>query len=324
MSNELAKTDTAVANNYRMATDVAGVCREIVTKTAQQIQGRKYVRVEGWQAIATAHGCVASARDVEKVPGGWRAIGEVRRMDTGMVIAVAEGFVGEDEPVWAGGTVMAYGKEKTYPKRPEYACRAMAQTRAISRVCRSAFAHVVVLIDAELSTTPAEEVPYDGFDEKPAAPPPKREVTTTAKIENGPADHKAGTGARKAKSLYKCPPELDGTDLTGVVADLMAGDAEMPVVIALKGGRQTKAAHILSDAEEAQFFEVLRFRWESKDKPQADPKKEEQRKRFYDKNVTEMKAELAAVLEARFQREKLENGADSYATSLPEQEPSGA
>ena len=33
----------------------------------------------------------------------------------------------------------------------------MAQTRAISRVCRSAFAHCVVLIDAELSTTPAEE-----------------------------------------------------------------------------------------------------------------------------------------------------------------------
>ncbi len=31
----------------RRATDVAGVCREIVTKTAQSIQGRKYVKVEG-------------------------------------------------------------------------------------------------------------------------------------------------------------------------------------------------------------------------------------------------------------------------------------
>jgi RNase H-fold protein (predicted Holliday junction resolvase) len=37
----------------------------------------------------------------------------------------------------------------------------MAQTRAISRVCRSAFAHCVVLIDADLSTTPAEEADLD-------------------------------------------------------------------------------------------------------------------------------------------------------------------
>ena len=40
----------------------------------------------------------------------------------------------------------------------------MAQTRAISRAARAVFAHVVVLIDAGLSTTPAEEVPLGGFD----------------------------------------------------------------------------------------------------------------------------------------------------------------
>ncbi len=118
----------SVAAYHKQATDVAGVCKDIVQETAQKIGGRKYVRVEGWQAIATAHGCVASARDVERIEGGWRAIGEVRRMDNGNVIATAEGFLGEDEPVWA--------------KRPEYAKRAMCQTRAISRACRSAFAPV--------------------------------------------------------------------------------------------------------------------------------------------------------------------------------------
>ncbi len=142
-----------MAAYHRQATDVAGVCKDIVHQTAQTIGGRKYVRVEGWQAIATAHGCVASARDVEKIEGGWRAIGEVRRMDTGSVIATAEGFLGTDEPVWA--------------KRPEYAKRAMAQTRAISRACRSAFAHVVVLIGGGLETTPAEEVPAEGFGDGP-------------------------------------------------------------------------------------------------------------------------------------------------------------
>lgn len=143
----------SVAAYHKQATDVAGVCKDIVQETAQKIGGRKYVRVEGWQAIATAHGCVASARDVEKIEGGWRAIGEVRRMDNGQVIATAEGFLGEDEPVWA--------------KRPEYAKRAMCQTRAISRACRSAFAHVVVLIGGGLETTPAEEVPHEGFADAP-------------------------------------------------------------------------------------------------------------------------------------------------------------
>jgi hypothetical protein len=152
----------SVAHYHKQATDVAGVCKSIVLETAQQIGGRKYVRVEGWQAIATAHGTVASARDVERIDGGWRAIGEVRRMDTGQVIATAEGFLGEDEPVWA--------------KRPEYAKRAMAQTRAISRACRSAFAHVVVLIGSGLETTPAEEVPSEGFADSPHPKPAPRLV----------------------------------------------------------------------------------------------------------------------------------------------------
>ncbi len=136
----------------RRATDVAGVCKVIVMKTAQIIQGRKYVRVEGWQSIAAAYGCVASVVNVERVepsdtlPGGIRATGELRRVSDGAVLAVAEGFVGDDEKMWAG--------------RPLYARRAMAQTRAVSRVCRSAFAFVVTLIDGELSTTPAEEMDF--------------------------------------------------------------------------------------------------------------------------------------------------------------------
>lgn len=140
------------AANYRLATDVAGLCKELVVRSAIDIHGRKYVRAEGWQAIATAHGCVASARDVERVENGFRAVGEVRKISDGTVIATAEGFVGDDETMWS--------------RRPEYARRAMAQTRAISRACRSAFAHVVVLMDAGLSTTPAEEVPESGFEEK--------------------------------------------------------------------------------------------------------------------------------------------------------------
>jgi hypothetical protein len=171
---ELATTSNGVSNHIRQATDVAGACREIVKQTCQRIGQRDYVRVEGWQAIAVAHGCVASARDVERLEDGYRCIGEVKRMDNGQVISSAEGFLGDDEPMWA--------------TRPTYAKRAMCQTRSISRACRSAFAHIVVLIDRNLSTTPAEEVPFGGFDNEPLntykneAPPAKITKAEVAEI----------------------------------------------------------------------------------------------------------------------------------------------
>ena len=130
--------------SHRAATNAAGLCRELVVQTAMKIQGRRYVQVEGWQAIANAFGCVASARNVERVEGGFRATGQVIRVADGTVIAEAEGFVGDDEKTWAS--------------RPVFARRAMAQTRAMSRACRSAFAFVVTLMDAGLETTPAEEM----------------------------------------------------------------------------------------------------------------------------------------------------------------------
>lgn len=160
--NELATIKPAASNveAYRASTDAAELCKAIVVATSSNIQGRRYVSVEGWQAVARAHGCAVGATDVEKIEGGVRAVGEVRDLLTGALVAKAEGFVGEDEPTWYGGE----SRGKKLPKRPDYAIRAMAQTRAMSRACRSAFAHVVVMMNAGLSTTPAEEVPAEGFD----------------------------------------------------------------------------------------------------------------------------------------------------------------
>lgn len=155
----------------RTATEVAAACMDIVTSTAVQIQGKRYVCIEGWAACAVAHGCTLGARDVVRVPptdnqmsGGYRAIGELRRLADGALLATAEGFVGDDEATWG--------------KRPDYAKRAMAQTRAMSRVGRAAFAHIVVLMKRGLQTTPAEEVPREGFQEVSVAPPPQQEATT--------------------------------------------------------------------------------------------------------------------------------------------------
>lgn len=146
MTTEISVVESTALVSHRAATNAAGLCRELVVKTAMKIQGRRYVQVEGWQAIANAFGCVASARNVERVEDGYRAIGQVVRVSDGKVLAEAEGFVGDDESTWS--------------KRPIFARRAMAQTRAMSRACRSAFAFVVTLMDAGLETTPAEEMTH--------------------------------------------------------------------------------------------------------------------------------------------------------------------
>ena len=208
---------------FRQSTDAANLCKDIVVATAKKIGDRNYVPVEGWQAIALAHGCVGSSRDVENVPGGVRAIGQVRRMADGQIIAEAEGFVGQDEAVWFGGEAEGWkwGEKRgervraivNHPKRADYAIRAMAQTRAISRACRAAFAHVVVMMNAGLSTTPAEEVPAGGFDDHQAQPQGEpRNVTpkTEPKAKAEP------------KTAAKSPAEASADTATAIVAELRA------------------------------------------------------------------------------------------------------
>ena len=153
---------------YRQSTNIAGLCKDIVLKSAVDIEGRKYVKVEGWMSIAVAHGCIATIKSVEVTPTGTLAVAEIRRQSDGAILTTAEGFVGTDEPVWYGGEIERFNKyknireKKTLVKRPEYAIRAMAQTRAVSRACRTAFAHVVVLMNSGLETVPAEEAGADG------------------------------------------------------------------------------------------------------------------------------------------------------------------
>lgn len=252
-------------DNYRMSTDAAGVCRDIVVATASTIQGRKFVSVEGWQAIAIAHGCTAGSRDVERVEGGVRAIGEIRRMSDGQVIATAEGFVGEDEPTWFGGQF----KGKTLPRRPDYAIRAMAQTRAISRACRSAFAHVVVMMKANLETTPAAEVPADGF---PPHNPDTGEIIDAEAIREPAArekldgPHTSKTALREAVNavIKKAREAASIRELDAIKEEykhtinqgrrdwpaLVEGDPRIPEDIGLKGVFELKRSELSFEPSE--------------------------------------------------------------------------
>lgn len=283
MGSELAvipqREEQGVGELMRRATDVAGVCREIVTKTAQSIQGRKYVRVEGWQSIAVAFGCVASVREVEEVETGVRAVAEVRRMSDGAVLATAEGFVGKDEPVWFGGG-MNRATGKPYEARPAYARRAMAQTRSVSRVCRSAFAFVVTLIDGNMSTTPAEEMDGVFADEK--APPPaplgveKLRQAATAKTTPNGSPRKLDLDANEP------PPHTDSDappmEDAQVVEAPKAADASRPPPVTFRYGRgKDKTSRDVSDADLEWYVAGAR-------KSVEDPEKE----RFKAKNEAEL------------------------------------
>ena len=215
----------------RQATDVAGVCREIVLRTACNIQGRKYVKCEGWMSIATAHGCIASSRDVQRVEGGWVAIGEIRRISDGVLLSQAEGYVGKDEKRWGSAD--------------EYACRAMAQTRAISRACRAAFAHVVVLIDGGLSTTPAEEVPDGVFE----SAKPRQATSAPAPAPAVSFKNASERTARLNALLFKCKLKL--------VSDLEKGDPRAAGEFMQKAGHLMPNETALSEANELTLFKSV-------------------------------------------------------------------
>jgi hypothetical protein len=87
--------------------------------------------------------------------------------------------------VWDSDSRQKVNKE--FKPAPEYSARAMCQTRAISRACRSAFAFIVVMINENLDTTPAEEAEdiehIGGRREK---------VVTPANREPGPGKTKSG------------------------------------------------------------------------------------------------------------------------------------
>jgi hypothetical protein len=192
-----------------LVSQVASATKALVGNSVINLQGKKYIRVEGWQAIAAAHGCTVTADTVSMdEKGNCTAMAYVRRVRDGAGLGQAEGYVGMDE-VWG--------------KRPTYARRAMAQTRAISRACRNAFAHVVVAMNSEhatgFETTPAEEVPDGGF-EKPA-----KVATVTGEVQKSkpkwPDDQKIEAGRLRSE----CSAYNGGEDRFNALWKKMAYDA---------------------------------------------------------------------------------------------------
>ena len=146
---------------------VAEVCKQIVMAASCQIDGRRYVKVEGWQALAAMGQMTPEIEKVEfaemenpwngETMTGMRAVAVLRRDSDGRVLSRAQGFCSYQETLTKkdGSVVQRW--------HDQYAVESMAQTRAISKVCRNKLAFVLVMMNAGLQTTPAEEVPPGGF-----------------------------------------------------------------------------------------------------------------------------------------------------------------
>src|SRR5208283_141556 len=235
-----AKTST----DWDLAGKVAVMCRAFIDATAVNIQGKRYIPVEGWQSIAAAWGYTPSTEEPYKTPNGYRCKAQLKRDSDGAVISEAYGYVGDDE-IWKD--------------RAQYANEAMVQTRAISRVCRNKFAFVAVLMKIEgLATTPAEEVPEGGFRDR--ASRPVDDTPATVKLHDIVEGTKAKPGKGRdgrpdGSTLYECT--MNGRYMWTKDSDtgkqLLAADG-LEIIAELKPGSkpniyQLLAVHIPQQAD---------------------------------------------------------------------------
>ncbi len=108
------------------------------------LQGKQYLKAEGWLFLARAFGLTARVTEVQQLgsdPLAYQATAQVLDQQ-GHIVGQGVGICGADEKAWKN--------------RPAYALASMAQTRATSKALRSILAWVAVL--AGCSPTPSEEV----------------------------------------------------------------------------------------------------------------------------------------------------------------------
>ena len=143
------------ARAIRIASTLAALVRQ--GGMVQMIDGKEYVKVEGWNAMGSLMGFVARIAEVRELgDGGFEAHVELCTKN-GSVLSSASARCGMDEKRWA--------------QVPAFSRRSMAITRATGKAYRIQFSWIMAL--AALSETPAEDMPqYEPprRDERPPHP----------------------------------------------------------------------------------------------------------------------------------------------------------
>jgi hypothetical protein len=221
------------------AKDIATRLAFIIEATSVQLGKKKYVQVEGWKSIAAEDGCCPAIKSIEWVeaagnrPSGVRAKAVLRRLSDGMVITSAFGFVGDDEPTWKG--------------RPQFAKEGMAQTRSLSRACKHRYDYVVVLMGAQYSTTPAEEMTAseEGGDTKAGHQKEAAETQTITGVVSN-----TSTNQYKGKTYYFA--EIDERKL-------MSAESDIGVDLVDTEGQEIAAVCVRRPGKGPNDFRVISF-----------------------------------------------------------------
>lgn len=124
----------------------------ILKEHSTTIDRKVYVHVAGVTLIAAAFGYhvreVGAVRiDIDGI-GAWEATAEIVRASDGMVVGRGSAICSDDEKAWG--------------KRPQFARRAMASTRAAGRALRLFFGHALTMCGENVATVTREEMPDEG------------------------------------------------------------------------------------------------------------------------------------------------------------------
>lgn len=135
-----------------LATEAANALADVVEsrKLYSMIQGKKFVKCEGWTTLAAMLGVTPHEIATVEQDGIFTATVELRRLTDGSPVARASAECGAPDELDRQGKPL-------WSARPRYARRSMALTRATAKACRLAFSWIMVL--AGFQPTPEEEIP---------------------------------------------------------------------------------------------------------------------------------------------------------------------
>lgn len=169
------RPENVIAQASAVATSLSKVIED--KKLYSVITGKKYVTVDGWTSLGAMLGVMPREVETKRLEdGGYESKIELIRVTDQAVIGGASSVVGMDESSWA--------------KRPEYARRSMAQTRATGKAFRLGFSWIIKLAGYE--ATPAEEMDFIDAEVKPA----KSEPVPFPRNVNDAADIVGSDGVR--------------------------------------------------------------------------------------------------------------------------------
>lgn len=234
----------------KIAKELAKIIRE--NKLANNIQGKEFVRVEGWSTMGAMLGVLP--REVPELAkrlddGSYEAVVELVRISDGAVIGKASALVGMDEKDSRG--------KLTWGNRNEYARKSMSITRATGKAYRLGFSWIMTLAGYE--ATPAEEIIDGTFKEAPRSQskPPPKEPSINGKRPYKPEKVKILMGEAIVDYLAKgwTAKDTDRNMITPNLEMCFAGDpnstaSRKAVMEYLVGKRSTKD---LNDAEVIAF-----------------------------------------------------------------------